>query len=241
MLYTLWYDFITKYKEIVGAGSILTLFVVSLGLITVIKYKKEEKTSLILYFLSVWATIGIAVAKVFDAFINREYKSRLEKTMVLTIVLVISTFAILISGERILAPDYYIKAENTMHIANDLRDTMDFILNDSIGTAGIVTMPEYGEYFTAYSSEFYLAYEDPIYSDDIAGYPENARNAYVELGKQYPDMSKVAKLAKDTECRYIVLKNDAYWPRTRLEDLGYGIVNSCGEWVVYKVNAGGDI
>ena len=152
------------------------------------------------------------------------------------VIAVLLVFVLIISGKRIASGDYYTKADNSMHISDDMLEVMDTILaGDDSELIGIVTMPGYGGWFESYSSRFTTLYKDPVSGSlDDKVYDKKIRAAYGELCDIYPDMRTISDAARANGCKYIILRSEAYWPKQPLTDFEYDIIATCGEWNVYK-------
>lgn len=235
MIYSIWHGFITAYEEYTGTGVILVLFVLAMGYLIIFTSDKKKRDKNAMLILSPLGSISCALSDVIEKagelHANNKYIAYAQRIL----VLLLCAFVILISGKRIISPDVYVKADNTMHMPNELIETMNTILEDTDDEQiGIATMPGYGEYYTAYSSRFFLMYEDPSYGE-LTGYDAKVSDAYRELGKKNPDMRKLALAAKDSGCNYIVIDNDACWPEEPLTNFGYELIANCGNKDIYKI------
>lgn len=244
-------NLLSSYKTVIGTGCVLVLFVVALFLLVALKGNNSENESkkdrndgeegdlkcrsnikagpgLVLLILSVYGTIAAGIARLCNI---QDSKITWTKRL---LICVLCVFALVISGKRIIAPDFLSKSENLMHMPSDLKECMDIMLSDANGNrAGVVTMPSYGNYFEAYSSVFDTLYEDPA-NKDIERLPDELKATYVELSEIYPDMRTVARTAHKYDCEYIVIMRESYWPEVPLTDLGYEIIAGSGRWDVYK-------
>ena len=109
------------------------------------------------------------------------------------------------------------RAENVMHIPQDLVESMDSILAES-ESPSVLTMPGWDMYFESYSSKFTIAYES---------------DADNELEKIHPDMKKVAEAAQECNCDFVVLSRDL-WPQVPISRYGYEPVYETDGCIVYK-------
>jgi len=238
MLSSLWDSFLSSYEAVVGTGSILALFAVALFYISYIKKSHNEALGTVAY---VFAPVGAVAKALADALskIRDKYKgaSATRRTAATIFAVILVFFIIVMSGERIIAPDFSRSADNPTHIPNGLCEAMDAILGSTTGEVGVVTMPGANNYFTAYSSRFRMIYDEPV-NGDITGFSREYSDTYGQLSDIHPDMSIVARGAREGECDYIVLKSDAYWPTVLLEDCGYSILGSFDGWNVYVIDKG---
>lgn len=246
MVSTLWNNLITTYKLYIGTGSLLVLFVVALMYKTLHGLRNGKKISELLWpgILMPWGSIGMAFG---ELFLNREISEAVPaisvknekyvnayKATIKIVIAVVLVYILIISGNRFVSPEFYVKADNNMHIDANLLKAMDFILADSeTESIGVVTMPGAGEYFRSYSSRFDMMYEDPV-DGDVSGLKKELNQTYQELSVKYPDMLIVSNAAKREGCRYIVIRNDSYWPKIPLTEYEYDLIFTCGYWDVYK-------
>lgn len=216
-------DLYNTYRQIVGNGAVITLFLVCVTVLflTGAICKKWP------VILSPLGTIGYAVSKIIDILISRNGKRYLSAAFAVLII----ALAVTSSGSNILASDMNPKAENMMHIPSDIVEAMDAVLADT-DEAKVLTMPGWGLYFESYSPAFSLMYDLPAHRE-AAWMNEYERNAYTELGKVHPDMKKVAEAARGCECGYVVLSNDI-WPDVPLTKYGYEIIYETEMCSVYR-------
>ncbi len=168
------------YRQCVGTGGIIALFIVSL--IVLVMCQKGRHTGPAA--LSPLGTVGCAVS---------EAVSRLSGASMLFAVAV-CLLAVTSSGSNVLSSDMNSRAENAIHIPAHLVESMDVILSES-DSPYVLTMPEWELYFESYSSRF-IAAEDGV--------------AYNELDKNTPDMGKIAKAAHECGCDFVVLSRDIW-------------------------------
>lgn len=183
-------------------------------------------------FFALWATVSLGIIKAYRAIVNVEEENKWLRYGKKLFALALGFFVITISGKRILAPDFLASADNNMHMPAGLVSTFDCILADANGDAELLLMPGYSNYATAYSSRLHLIYEEPV-NGNVGDYKEEYRQAYEELNKNYPNMSKVAKAARGDNT-YIVLQSDAYWPTVALTDVGFVEMGTFDGWTLYK-------
>lgn len=228
MLSELFGNVLSSYKSLFGTGSILVLFVVGVFALLLLSQGDEKKIAPLTLVLSSFGAIGAFVAKIIT--VKDEKVTRLIRAL----ILVACVFVIVVSGKRILSPVFLEKSENSMHIPSGLKETMDIMLEGSgDDTIGVVSMPGYGNYFEGYSTRFKLIYEEP-YDGDVVRVPDEYKEAYLELCKTYPDMRIVARAARNANCKYIVVLEDAYWPQIPLTELSYEVVGGSGGFVIYE-------
>lgn len=220
-------NLITSYKSFIGTGSILVLFAVAVFLIVKLKNEDDEKSTPVwILIMSVIGTIGAALGNLINSsFIDTKWKK--------IFVCAACVFAITISGKRIIGPDFMNRADNSMHISNDLKLAMDAVLEgDNSEQIGIVTNPGMGDYFEGYSSRFHSMFDDD-FDKNSEKISDEYIKAYLEMLDKYPDMKIVSLTAKQHNCRYIVIKKNSYWPKVPLTEIGYDVFGEFGEWEVY--------
>lgn len=239
MIIKIWNDCITELKSYTGTGTVLVLFVVVLGFLLYEYHSKpeDEAANPLLFVLSIPGCIGLGIIRFLKLVFTSEQESKLKKWSVRIIGIVLCLFIVVISGKRIVSLQYYIKAENTMHIPNGLKETMDVILADSPQGANVLTSPGYGVYLAAYNSNLIPAYDEPV-GGNVDDYPEQIREAYRQLEDKNADMKIVARAAKECDCRYIILKGNTYWPSVLLTDLGYDRIDCDANWELFRRTGG---
>lgn len=233
MVFTLWMDFLTAYKEYIGTGSLLVLFVVALFYIYVSVKREKDTINPLVFLLSIWATIGYAIIHLVKREADDENDVKTSKLLKRMCLVLFCCFIIVISGKRIFSRNFVAISDNLMHMPSGLSDVLDAIIDENDESAGILMMPGYGNYVKSYSSKLYTAYDEPC-NGNVLDYSGVDIEAYRELQKRYPDMSKVAKAARADSCRYIVLKNGSYWPEVPLEYCDFEEYRSFSDWTIYR-------
>lgn len=261
MLYSLWYNFITEYKRIVGTGGLLVLFVVSVFYLYLTRHRdsSEKEASdaveadssayeLPALILSPMAAIATSVSRAFRELFSdieaSESRAGITKSVMKIVIVCMAIFALVISGKRIFSRELVAKAENNMHISNELKEAMDYVINDAVSEgaekAVFITNPKYSYYFEAYSSYLVPAYKEPASDDELSQYDAQDRDAYLELRDTFPNMGKVVKAASKDDCKYIVFKAESYWPKVPLTELGFKEAYNNGGFIVYKAEGGNE-
>lgn len=230
MITTLWNDFITTYKSILGTGAILVLFVVAL---IILHFDKNDEENSKCFFLSIWGTIGLAFVKTLKKAYEIEDENKYKNWLGRLFVIVLMIFVVSISGKRIFSTQFLSVSENNLHMEQNLVDAFDSVLSENETETKILMMPGYGTYVSAYSSMLKPAYEEPR-NGDVSKYPAADMEAYLELNKKSPNMYKVSKAAEEDDCQYILLKDEVYWPKVPLTQLGFEEYGRFGEWILYK-------
>ena len=232
MIRQIWYDFVTAYKDYSGTGPILVLFVVALMLIAVLNIRngREEKT-LSAIFAGI-GTIALAMSKFVLAVFDKKNLKKSYRVITCLFALALCVFAVSMSGRRIFSRIFMQKAENDMHIPQNLVGVMDELLkNVPEGEIAVFPAPELEAYFSAYSSRFSFGYEERY--GDVSGFDEITQKAYTELTKAHPDMSAVADAAIEAGSRYVILKT-GIWPRVPLSEFGFNLIYENEGFTVYE-------
>lgn len=191
------------YRQYIGTGSVLILFTVSVVVLLLGNIEKSRRPVI----MSVLGTVGCAVSEII---------SRLSGVYA-AFAVAICALAVVTSGTNVFLPDTNSRAENVMHIPQDLVESMDSILAES-ESPSVLTMPGWDMYFESYSSKFTIAYES---------------DADNELEKIHPDMKKVAEAARECNCDFVVLSRDL-WPQVPISRYGYEPVYETDGCIVYK-------
>ncbi len=216
MLKALFAQLYTDYRNLVGAGAVITLFASCALVVIVSKEMRDRKSTPVL--LSVFCTIGCAAAVFFDAVTGKCKDKRCRIIAALTAAAFI-LLAIASSGRMIASPEYSKPAENHMHLPEGLREAMDAALTDG-GDSYVLTMPEWEPYVKAYSSRFSVP-------------SEGVSEAHRELSDSHPDMRRVAQCARRTGCKYVVL-SAGLWPDVPITRFGYELLYENENCLVYR-------
>ena len=113
---------------------------------------------------------------------------------------------------------------------------MKYLLGADIGTTSIkaCVFDEEGNLKKSVTKDYTL-----IVNGDRVEFPADEyfrlfTEAYLELNKKSPNMYKVSKAAEEDDCQYILLKDEVYWPKVPLTQLGFEEHGRFGEWILYK-------
>lgn len=217
------------YRRFAGNGVFIALFVVS-AFALIYAYRIRQKGSAYI-LLSPFGTIGAAASEMIRAVSSSKYPRPAVKTAAVVFAVILATLTITSSGEYVFSDEVSSPSTNDMHMPEGLDMAADAILDDSSAPM-VLTMPGWGTYLTAYSSNIRLMYEDPL-GNDISRLGDDARSAYTELGRTHPDMKKIAQLAGKNGCTYVIV-SDRMWPEFPLTYYGYEMIYDDGNCSVYK-------
>lgn len=204
-------------RDVVGYGSVAVLFAASV--IVVYLCSGDKRKEIMPVVLSVPVSICCAAAQLFNAVLQKTKKSSLRIAAVIFAAALV-LLAIASSGRSMFSRQYATRAENAMHIPQDLPDAMDEILNGN-DEAKVLTMPDWELFFYDYSSRFIIAEAD------------TAPEAHKELSDVHPDMRIIANDAKRNGCEYVVLSK-GLWPDLPLSKFGYELIYNGDLCEVYR-------
>ena len=240
MLSEVYSNIYSVYESFRGDGKIMALIFVAL--LFLYMCRKAFDFNPFMLIISPIAAIGIAIEKVIEYAQQRagnedsqndgnNVSPAVRKYLIVGFTAFLMIFTIMISGHRVYSAKHVQKADNMLHIPADYVEVMDYILSQDI-EASVVAMPDYSMYHGIYSSKFNMLYE--LSSDDDFRYlSEDARNAFLELSDNTPDMKKLADAAIHSGCNYIILKKDYYWSELPITRFGFENAASFDNWDVY--------
>ncbi|MCR5673755.1 MAG: hypothetical protein K6F87_08600 [Lachnospiraceae bacterium] len=220
MIRELFYELYSGYRQIVGDGAVMVLFAASLLVLLMIRRENDRGCAGAL--LSPLSVIGCAAAG---------FTGKIKKPLALIFAVALCFLSVTVSGKNIIYDNIGRRAENDVHIPQDVITSMDAVLSDS-DDPKVLTMPGWGLYFESYSSKFQLMYEEPR-NGDTASLNEDERTAYMQLGNIHPEMKKVAAAAHRSGCGYIVMSNDI-WPDVPPTACGYKVLCETPSCTVYR-------
>ena len=229
MIKELFYELYSAYRQIVGKGAVIVLFIASL--LALYRLSEDNDRGLPGIILSPLSAIGCAVSKLIDMACTVRNDKKVLKTATAALAVCLCFLAVTVSGDNIFYGNISRPAENNMHIPADLLTSMDAVLADD-EEPKVLTMPGWGPYFSAYSSKFDLMYEEP--EDGVSSIlDEDERTVYMQLSDVHPEMKKVAAIAHKTGCRYIVMSK-SIWPDIPVTSCGYKVYYDTSTCCVYK-------
>jgi len=235
-------DVILMYTRYRGNGRLIPLALVALLLcyVIIVKTKKGRRINPAVFFLYLQAGIAYALIEITKLVCNPNSNKNRDKfdRLLSLIALLIVAFALCLSGNRILSSEYFVKADNSMHIRQEYVDVMDRILMDD-DNPGVIAPYEMSPYFTMYSSRFNMLYDYPKDADlDLLN--KDAREAYEELFGYEPDTFKLAQIAKRNNLSYVIISSGRHYPEFPLSTYGFIELDRIGDYIIYK-DAGGDL
>ncbi len=238
-------NFCERYR---GCQRISVLFLMAvLVILTVNREKKqqeeEQKDSRVcpaVFVLSVYTGIAYAFSLLLSKIGKKEGKGRSLSIAVISFLLVITA---LLSGRRVMSEDHFSPAENALHLRTEHIAVMDRIIKDA-GNRQVIRVAgpmDISMIFNVYSSRF-----APLYSSDdekyIASLSKDARAVYEQFKNKEPDMKKVTDALRRSDCTYLVINTDKYYPEFKAAEFGFDLVETVGFYEIYRMpgNTGGD-
>ncbi len=203
------------YRNFVGTGALVTLFVAAITLILLVMRNNRRITPLV---VSVYGSIAAAAAYVLERITGSD-GSKGKKYLTAIFAALLFVLAVTSAGTNVFSQGQSVRAENDMHIPSYITEAADVILSEDAG-ARVLAMPGWGEWFAAYTSapEMICPQETDADSPD-----EDMRTLYAQLGVVHPDMRKVAAIAHRMDIKYVAL-SDGIWPDVPITDLGYELI-----------------
>ncbi len=205
----------TGYRQLVGTGSVIVLFIAAILTVLIVMRKKQKITPLI---ISVCGCVAAVAAFVIERICEKIADKRIRYAAAAFAALIF-IFVITSSGTNVFSQGQSVAAENDFHIPGYIVESADVILGEK-RDARILTMPGWGEYFAAYSSGCDIISPK---AEDAASPDEDMRTLYAQLSVVHPDMRKVASIAHRRGCGYVVLA-DGIWPEVPITDMGYELI-----------------
>jgi len=210
----------SAYRNFEGDGKMVVLFLVAL--LFLFLCRKLFDFNPFALIASPMAAIGAAFATMFD-FIKGKWMA--------AAALILTVFAITMTGSYTFADDNALMADNAYHIPDGYVEVMDYVLSQDADPV-VLAMPDYCIYHSIYSSKFTMMFEKRTV-DDVRYLPENVRDAYIELSGRNPDMWKLSKDAMESGCEFIILKKQYYWSEVALWNFDYELIKEFDGWEVY--------
>ena len=240
-------DFTTKYDLIRGSSRILAVFLVALLFLYL--FRRKLGYNPIVLILTPLAAVSAALTYVLSEVRGMDHEdnegteespekkknkagSSIIKKLPLIFAAFLCVFAVMLTGERLYSGEHLQSCENLMHIPEDYRQAMDYVLSQN-SDPKVLAMPDYSMYNTMYSSHFDMLYEQRS-GDDVRYLSEDARNAFNELSDRSPDMLTVSNAASDAGCDYIILLDGHYWPMFPLDEYDYRLEANVAGWDIYS-------
>ena len=229
MIKELFYELYNGYRQVVGKGAVIVLFIASLPALFRLYGDKDRGWAGAL--LSPLSVIGCAASGLVGKILSVKEDGRAKRLFSFALVLCLCILAVTVSGSNIIYENITHYAENDMHIPQDMILSMDAVLSDS-DDPKVLTMPGWGLYFESYSSAFDMMYEEPA-NGDSALLDEDERTVYIQLSDVHPDMKKITSIAHRYGCGYIVLSN-GIWPDVPVTSCGYELLYGTDSCSVYR-------
>ncbi len=236
----------TVYEHYRGTGKLLILFLVAVLVIYLAEKRDQNGRQQVypaFFLLSIWTGIAYAASSIADFFfLNEKNTEKTEKRKISVPGVLALLFCIVVlslNGTRIISNSYFEKAQNTMHIRTEYVQVMDAIL-ERTSEPRVIAPPGLAPYLKMYSSGFITMYDYPA-NGDISLLDEDARTVYEQLSGSIPDMKKVADIAKENNFEYIILNSQKYYPEFPITMFGYELIDTAGDWEVYREERGNGI
>ncbi|HOO27941.1 MAG TPA: hypothetical protein PLU43_05710, partial [Lachnospiraceae bacterium] len=101
----------------------------------------------------------------------------------------------------------------------------------------VIAPPGFAPYLKMYSSHFETLYDYPK-NGDISRLSNDARQVYEQLSGSIPDTKLIADIAKENDCRYVIMDSTKYYPEFPITAFGFELENTVGDWKIYKIEEG---
>jgi len=220
MIRELLFQLYTGYRNIVGTGALIVLFIAAV-LVIVLFFGKGREGIKYPVFLSIFGTIGIAFGGIISASSKDDKNRPFAKLAAGVFCALLCLLAIASSGKYVFSDELNSSVENDMHLPGGIAGAASVILSESDSPA-VFVMSEWKPYFECYSSK----YSFPVSVED-------QQKLDRELEKADPDMRKVSSVARKYGCTYIVLPYDL-WPQIPITRYGFKLQYESGGCRLYK-------
>lgn len=244
-------DAVSMYVKYRGNGRLVPLVLVALLLcfIMIIKSEKGRRINPAVFLLYIWAGVAYVLSTIIsdtghyicnkncDIDGNEKEESKTETYInkaLPYIAFLIIVFALSITGNRILSSEYFVKADNNLHIRQEYVDVMERILLDS-DNPSVIAPYEISPYFSMYSAKFNMLYDYPK-DADLNSLNRDAREAYDELFGYEPDTYKLSQIAKKNGMEYVVMSSGRHYPEFPITEYGFMQLDAVGDYIIYKIS-----
>ncbi len=211
-------------------------------------YLMKAPQRLFCFILSLWTGVSYGLTVLMEkGFLSVKKEERKEKKQVLlkaghnALILFLVVITLILGGKRIIAGEFYNKAENTLHIRTKYVIAMDALL--SLGkdesVIEVIAPPEITPYLKPYSSKFMPFYEYGRNGDN-SGLSENERSVYGEFQTSVPDIKRITDIGHEEGIEYILMDTGNYYPEFKASEFGYELLASIDTWEIYRLAADSD-
>lgn len=218
-----------RFRQYAGTGSVPALYVLS-GIVILCLCPVMLKKKWPMLF-SVIVTPAAAVTHLVQAVCKKAEGTRMFRCAQIVFIALLMLLLVTSTGDSVFSDGMTTGKTDDKHMPPDLAKAVDAVLADGEG-ARILTMPGWGVYVKAYSSKCDTIYTDPK-GGDISGFDEDVRLMYSELGKDHPNMKKIAMRAHAAGADHVILSNEM-WPEFPITYYGYELVEGFDTCSVYR-------
>lgn len=246
----MWSDVVTLFREYMGTGLIVGWFLLALAYLLV-KEKKKPVRILFVYvpILLLLLFFNPLFAKLLYYFVGDEIYYRILWLIPITVVIayaLISLYSSLkgkkglffaaigcvligISGSYIYKNPFFQKAENAYHMPQAVVDICDAI--EVKGREVMAVFPsELIQYVRQYSPVIWMPYGREILVDRWGTYHE----LYEVMEAEVIEVKRLAALAKESHCHYVILAEDKTLNGGNMEDYDYELFGRMDGYVIYR-------
>ncbi|MCR5687553.1 MAG: hypothetical protein K6G58_05990 [Lachnospiraceae bacterium] len=226
MIKELFAELYRGYRDFAGSGALPVLFAASVFAVFIAtpKEKLREKVPIV---LSVIPACACALVLICEETIKR---TKGRKKWAAAFAVLLAMMIVAASGKSVISPEFTEKAENRMHIPEDVYESMQAILAEEDDPT-VLVLPKWSTYFESYSTHFTV-----VGHEVSAGDGNDEAVLSFEFSKKDPDMEKVARIAHRNGCGFVVLPGDL-WPDIPITKFGYEQMKECGGCIIYREGA----
>ncbi len=236
----LWETIITTYNEYRGTGKGLTLFLVSVLIISFLRWNdrdagKESRVHPLWFILSPLSGIGYAFTSLYFVSLRKTDRSLSERGKkgigILTGLLII--LVMMLSGGWVFSDADHYRTENSMHIKQAYVNVCDMLLNSEDGTIRVMASRDLSPYMKAYSSRFDLMYAFPKKSD-ASDLDDKARYVYDQMAYSTPDQGRIVKALREAGYDHIVYNTQKTYFEFPFEEYDYDLIGETDGYRIYR-------
>ena len=241
----MWNEVITMYRDYGGTGMMLILFIIALVYLCITEGRRDVRMlilypSLAILVLFICPLIAWAMDSIFSgeevyyrllwlvpmglmiAYAGTKLAMQYKKNCV-----VIAALIIMFCGRLVYSNALYEKAENQYHLPEAVPKICDLIEVEGREVRAVFSA-ELIPYVRQYSATVVMPYGRELTVERWG----NTDTLYEAMEADVVDMKKVAELAKERECHYIIMSENRVWDGD-LEDYGYNCIGEADGYKIY--------
>ncbi len=161
--------------------------------------------------------------------------ARVYRILFNTILIGLITVAIILSGKRVIAGEFFEPAENTLHLKTRHVMVMDRLLElaGDESVISVIATPQIAPYLRQYSSRFMPLFDYPE-NGDVQKLKEGARIVYSEYSTSVPRMDRITDIGHKEDYRYLLVDTVRYYPEFKATEFGYELLDTVDGVEIYR-------